>query len=83
MSAVFCTVYLSFLQGVRFLAGGKLRYSNSELTEIVDFRAVFLVLGETRIILRGILVKVEILGSCQDVRKRAQHMLPRRGSGPD
>ena len=83
MSAVFFPVYLSFLQGVRFLAGGKLRYSNSELTEIVDFRAVFLVLGETRIILRGILVKVEILSSCQDVRKGAQHMLPRRGSGPD
>ena len=33
---------------------GRLRYSNSELTEIVDFRAVFFVLGETRIILSGI-----------------------------
>ena len=34
---------------------GRLRYSNSELTEIVDFRAVFFVLGDTRIILRGII----------------------------
>ena len=34
---------------------GRLRYSNSELTEIVDFRAVFFVLGDTRIILSGII----------------------------
>ena len=36
------------------LVEGRLRYSNSELTEIVDFRAVFFVLGDTRIILSGI-----------------------------
>ena len=34
---------------------GRLRYSNSELTEIVDFGAVFFVLGDTRIILSGII----------------------------
>ena len=40
---------------------GRLRYSNSELTEIVDFRAVFFVLGETRIILSGIICFEEMV----------------------
>ena len=42
------------LGSLPWLVEGRLRYSNSELTEIVDFRAVFFVLGETRIILSGI-----------------------------
>ena len=42
------------LRSLPCLVEGRLRYSNSELTEIVDFRAVFFVLGDTRIILSGI-----------------------------
>ena len=44
-----------FLEDLPTVTEGRLRYSNSELTEIVDFKAVFFVLGDTRIILSGII----------------------------